>query len=681
MYTGISAVNNDFSEAKTRVEELRREIEYHNHRYYVLDDPEITDPEYDTLLQELIALENKFPELDHPASPTKKIGGEPVSAFSSKVHSIPMYSLDNGFSLSELEAFIKRIEKQMPGKGMDFWVEPKLDGLAVEVIYEHGNFIGACTRGDGITGEDVTANIRTIKNLPLVLLQNHNHPEYLEVRGEVVIPTKDFEKLNALKIEKNEKPFANPRNAAAGSVRQLNPRITASRPLYFFAYGIGLVRYGRHEQWKSQKDISEGLKSSGIVTVPQGRICSDFEDIAGFFEKSMQERTESPFEIDGLVVKVNELELQNNLGFTSRAPRWAIALKFPAVQAQTELKSIQVQVGRTGVLTPVAFLEPVNVGGVVVSRATLHNENEIKAKDLLIGDKVLVQRAGDVIPEIVRPLKEYRTGSEKKFVFPDKCPSCQTDVYRLKGEVAWRCTNISCPARLEQGLIHFVSRKGLDIEGLGKKWARIFVKKGLVKKISDIFSLSRDELLRLERMGEKSADNLLDSIRFAAKNVTLPRLIFALGIRHVGEQTAKSLTERFSDLDALFRADEEELKLIDDIGPEVASSIVAFFKNPDNQQLLDDLKHKGVWPVMESGSKVHDFLEGQKFVFTGGLENFTRDQARERVEKNGGKVIGTISKNVDFVVAGEKPGSKLEKAKQMGLKIIDEKEFAELTAV
>ncbi len=673
-------MNNDLLEVKARIEELRKAIEYHNYRYYVLDDPEITDPEYDNLLQELIGLENRFPELDHLSSPTKKIGGEPVSAFSSKVHSIPMYSLDNGFSMGELEAFLKRIKKQMPGKDMDFWVEPKLDGLAVEVIYEHGNFIGACTRGDGITGEDVTANIRTIKNLPLVLLQNHNHPEYLEVRGEVVIPTKDFENLNALKIEKNEKPFANPRNAAAGSVRQLNPRITASRPLYFFAYGIGLVRYGRHDQWKSQKDISEGLKSLGIASVPQGKVCKGFEDIAGFFDKHMQQRKESPFEIDGLVVKVNELEVQDSLGFTSRAPRWAIALKFPAIQARTRLKSIQVQVGRTGVLTPVAFLEPVNVGGVIVSRATLHNENEIKAKDLLIGDKVLVQRAGDVIPEIVRPLKEYRTGSEKEFVFPEKCPSCHTQVNKLKGEVAWRCTNISCPARLEQGLIHFVSRKGLDIEGLGKKWAQIFVKKGLVEKISDIFSLSKGDLLALERMGEKSAENLLDSISLSVKNVTLPRLIFALGIRHVGEQTAKSLSEKYIDLDALAMADEEELKLINDIGPEVASSIVVFFKNPDNLQLLNDLKHKGVWPVMETGSTAHDFLKGRKFVFTGGLENLTRDQAKELVEKNGGRVIGSISRNVDFVVAGENPGSKLEKARQMGLRIINEKEFADLMA-
>lgn len=674
-------MRNDFLEVKARVEELRRQIEYHNYHYHVLDDPEITDPEYDNLLQELIALEKKFPELDHPASPTKKIGGEPVSAFSSRIHSIPMYSLDNGFSMSELEAFIKRIEKQIPGKDIDFWVEPKLDGLAVEVIYEKGKFIGACTRGDGVTGEDVTANIRTVKNLPLTLLRNQNHPEYLEIRGEVVIPRKDFESLNALKIEKNEKIFANPRNAAAGSVRQLNPRITASRPLYFLAYGIGLVRYGSNEQWRSQQEIVQGLKSLGIATVPQGKICSGFEEIAGFFDKHMRERMEGAFEIDGLVVKVNELQLQDDLGFTSRAPRWAIALKFPAVQARTELKNIQVQVGRTGVLTPVAFLEPVNVGGVIVSKATLHNENEIKAKDLLIGDKVLVQRAGDVIPEIVRSLKEYRTGSEKKFVFPDKCPSCHTRVYRLKGEAAWRCTNISCPARLEQGLIHFVSRKGLDVEGLGKKWAQIFVRKGLVEKISDVFSLSKDNLLALERMGEKSADNLLDSIRLSAKKVTLPRLIFALGIRHVGEQTARSLAERFSDLDALAGADEEKLKLIDDIGPEMASSIVAFFKNPDNQKLLYDLKSKGVWPVMETRPTDHDFLAGKKFVFTGGLEKFTRDQAKELVEKNGGKVTGSISRNVDFVVTGEKPGSKLERARQMRLRIINEKEFADLVTV
>ncbi len=674
-------MNNDTQQVMQRIKELRRLVEYHNYRYYILDDPEITDPEYDMLFNELVSLEKKHPQFDHPASPTKKVGGDPAPAFSPRTHSIPMYGLDNCFSTDEVGLFIERIRKQNPENNLSFWVEPKLDGLAVEVIYESGTFAAASTRGDGMTGEEVSSNIKTIKNLPLSLINLQKAPEYLEVRGEVVIPKKEFDKLNAIKAEKGEKIFANPRNAAAGSVRQLDPKITASRPLYFFAYGAGLIRFRDNTRWTSQSEISSGLREIGIAPVPNGKICRDLIEIQQYFHEQEKSRLESPFDIDGLVIKVNDILLQERLGFTARTPRWAISWKFAAAQAKTRLEQIRIQVGRTGVLTPVACLASVNVGGVMVSRATLHNENEIQAKDLKIGDMVLVQRAGDVIPEVVRSFKEERTGQEMNFVFPETCPSCQSPVTKIKNEVAWRCVNLSCPARLEQGLIHFASRHALNIEGLGKKWIKILVKQGLITKLTDIFLLKKDDLLRLDRMGEKSAGNLLDSIERARTDITLSRLIFGLGIRHVGQQTAKSLAERFGDLEELAGADEEYLQTIEDIGPEVASSIVRFFSNPDNRKLLDEFGLLGLWPVSRPESAKKNPLSNKKFVFTGILDGLSREKAKEMVESRGGGVAGAVSKNVDYVVAGEKPGSKLAKAKDMGLRIIGQKEFLELIHV
>jgi DNA ligase (NAD+) len=671
-------MHNDSLKIKSRIEELRRMIEYHNHRYYVLDDPEITDPEYDLLFKELISLEQQYPQFDHPASPTKKVGGDPAPAFSPRTHSIPMYGLENCFSIDEVSSFIDRIRKQAPEYNLSFWVEPKLDGLAVEIIYESGYFAAASTRGDGVTGEDVTANIKTIRNVPLSLISPQEAPEYLEVRGEVVIPKKEFEKLNSAKAQRGEKIFANPRNAAAGAVRQLDSRITASRPLYFFAYGSGLMRFRVKSRWESQDEVSYRLRKLGIATVPNGKICRDLKEIEQYFHEQSQGRLDSPFDIDGLVIKVNDILLQERLGHTARTPRWAISFKFPASQEKTRLEQIRIQVGRTGVLTPVAYLAPVNVGGVMVSRASLHNENEIKAKDLKIGDMVLVQRAGDVIPEVVRPFKEERTGKEKTFLFPDTCPSCHSPVTKIKNEVAWRCVNLSCPARLEQGLIHFVSRHALDIEGLGKKWIKILVKQGLITKFTDIFRLQKEDLLNLERMGEKAATNLLDSIAKSRTKATLPRLIFALGIRHVGQQTAKTLARHFRDIDELAGADESSLQTLEDIGPEVASSIVRFFSIEENKELMNEFRRLGLWPVSRPESLNKMPLMNKKFIFTGTLADLTRDKAKELVESQGGKVVNSISKNVDYVVAGEKPGSKLSTSRDLGLRIIGQKEFLEL---
>jgi DNA ligase (NAD+) len=671
-------MNHDPQEMKNRIEDLRRRIEYHNHRYYVLDDPLVTDAEYDRMFRELAKLEEKYPRFDHPASPTKKVGGAPAPYFSPRAHSIPMYGLENCFSMEKVRLFIDRIKKQVPENDPTFWIEPKLDGLAVEVIYESGIFAAACTRGDGNIGEDVTANVRTVRNLPLSLINASQAPEYLEVRGEIVIPKKNFEKLNALKEQNREKVFANPRNAAAGSVRQLDSRVTASRPLYFFAFGTGIIRSDNKGQWTSQSAISSGLKALGVPPVPNGKLCRDLNEIEQYFHEQASKRHDSPFDIDGLVIKVNDLSQQNRLGFTARAPRWAIALKFPAMQEKTRLSRIRVQVGRTGVLTPVAYLDPVNVGGVMVSRASLHNENEIRAKDLKIGDLVLVQRAGDVIPEVVKPFKEERTGKEKDFIFPDTCPSCHSPVTRIEHEVAWRCVNLSCPARLEQGLIHFAGRQALDIEGLGKKWINVFVSRGLVRKLTDIFLLQKPQLLKLDRMGEKSADNLINSIKKAKINVTLPRLIFGLGIRHVGQQTAKSLAEKFTDLDELARATKPSLQAIDDIGPEVASSIAGFFSNAANRQLLADFKSLGLWPVSSTASSGAGPLKDKNFIFTGSISGLSRENARETVESRGGKVVGSISKNIDYVVAGDKPGSKLIRARELGLRVIGQDEFLAL---
>ncbi len=661
-----------------RIAFLREQLNRHNYAYYVLDEPAVSDPEYDELFRELQELEAAHPELRDPNSPTSRVGGQVAEGFRSRAHSLRMYSLDNGFSLPEWRAFVARVEKGVSGTELSFWVDPKYDGLAVEVIYEQGRFIAAVTRGDGAVGEEISENMRTVRNLPLELTGNGPIPELLEVRGEVVMTREDFARLNRTRLGRGEKTFANPRNAAAGSARQLDSRITAGRPLRFMAYGIGQVRFRDGTSWETQQEIMAGLQEMGFVIPPRAGLCFGPEEVERLYADIFTHRDEFPYEIDGVVAKVNSLALQERLGFTSRAPRWALALKFPAHQGRTRLHDIQIQVGRTGVLTPVAILEPVSLSGVTVARATLHNESEIRAKDLKIGDTVVVQRAGDVIPEVVRVVHEERTGQERDFVFPSHCPVCGSEVVKPGDEVAWRCINLTCPARLVQGIIYFVSKSGLDIDGLGRKWIEILVDKGLVASPADLFRLTRLELLRLERMGGKSAENMIQSIREARDRVRLDKLIAALGMRHVGAQTARTLAEHFSDLDDLGRTSREELMELPDIGPEVASSIVEFFHNPANHHLLQELRDVGVWPQRGEQTQAAAPLTGKTFLFTGSLGGMTRAEAGAMVEERGGRVVGGISKKVDYLVTGDSAGSKLTKARELGVPVIGREEFLEL---
>ena len=664
--------------AENRIAFLRRQLNTHNYNYYVHDAPTISDPEYDTLFRELQELEAAHPELQDPNSPTSRVGGLVAEGFRARPHTLRMYSLDNAFSLAEWRAFTARAEKGAPGADFSFWVDPKYDGLAVEVIYENGKFIAAATRGDGAEGEEISGNMRTVRNLPLELLGDTVLPEYLEVRGEVVMTRADFERLNRTQVGRGEKPFANPRNAAAGSARQLDSRITAARPLRFMAYGIGQVRFGDGSSWQTQAEIMAGLKAMGFAIPPQARLCADAGEVEQFYTDILERRDEFPYEIDGVVAKVNDLTLQERLGFTSRAPRWALALKFPAHQGTTILHDIHIQVGRTGVLTPVAILEPVALAGVTVSRATLHNESEIRAKDLKIGDTVVVQRAGDVIPEVVRVVAEKRTGTETEFVFPSHCPVCGSEVVRSGDEVAWRCINLTCPARLVQGLIYFVSKAGLGIDGVGKKWIEILVDKGMVTSPAGLFRLTKLDLLKLERMGARSAENMIRAIGEAKERVRLDKLIAALGMRHVGAQTAKTLAEHFVDLDELGEASREVLMELPDIGPEVAAAIEEFFHNPANHHLLEELREVGVWPVREERTQESEPLTGRTFLFTGSLEGMTRSAAKEMVEARGGKVVSAVSKKVDYLVTGDAAGSKLTKARALGIPVIGKAEFLEL---
>ena len=665
------------TEAITRVRELRDTIRHHDYLYYVLDAPQLSDAEYDALFKELEALERRYPDLDVPDSPTQRVGQAPLEAFDHREHSVPMASLDNVFSLSEWQAYVHRLQRLLPGEDIGFWVDPKMDGLAVELIFEGGRFTGACTRGDGKTGEDVTRQMRTVRNLPLQLRAAGPLPTYLEVRGEVVMREDDFALLNKRQAEQGGRPFANPRNAAAGSVRQLDPAVTAARPLRFFAYGIGLVRWEQTQgHWQRQSEIMKGLRKLGLPVAPKAQPAANAEAVGAYYQDLESQRHVLGFEIDGAVAKVDDLEQQQRLGSTARAPRWALALKFPAHQAQTQLKTIQVQVGRTGVLTPVAVLQPVEVGGVTVSRATLHNEDEIQAKDLRLGDRVMVQRAGDVIPEVVRSLPEYRTGREQPFVFPDTCPACGSPVSRLGDEVARRCVNAACPAQVVQQLSHFVSKAGLDIEGLGRKWIQVFVDQGLVRSPADLFRLRQDDLLPLERMGTKAAQNMIEAISTVQTKVRLEDLISALGIRLVGKRTAEILAARYRDLDALAAADETELQKIPDIGPEVAASLRRFFATPANQKLVQELQALGVWPSWEPqptpAYAEQGDLQGWRFVLTGTLSDMTRAAAKKAIERRGGRVLNAVSNAVDYVVVGENPGSKHDKAQELGITTLDE---------
>ncbi len=770
---------------------MRRLLEYHNHRYYVLDAPEISDAEYDVLFRELAALESEHPELDDPNSPTRRVGGVPLQAFGQYRHALRMASLDNAMEPEQWMEFARRlpryfcdefarrvldeVREALGGKVSDkaadvvrrgakkaaevglgksgaevrtyvcaetervvrqcvelgqpllrgtyachaldelsdtvlddlgnqlgrFWTDPKMDGLACEVVYRDGKMEIAATRGDGETGEDVTANMRTVRNLPLNLHGQETSalPTLVEVRGEVVMDKADFHALNDRQAEQGEKIFANPRNAAAGSLRQLDSRITAARPLRFLAYGVGRVQWGPEEgesgeaqgvsPWTSQEETMVGLRGLGLDIPVETRLCSTPEEVAERFAAMGDLRDELPMEIDGLVAKLDSLELQNFLGSTARAPRWALALKFPAHQARTRLVNIRIQVGRTGVLTPVAEVEPVNVGGVQVSNATLHNESFMREKDLRLGDMVIIQRAGDVIPQIVRAVVEERTGEEREFVFPSHCPECGSQVVLASeaasasdgasGKRIWKCVNLACPAVRRQKIIHFVSKAGLDVEGVGGKWVENLIDLGMVQSPADLFTIRQEQLVHLDRMGEKSADNFVQAF-LAASRPSLTRFLCALGIDLVGEETARLLARRFGSLEAVAAATEDELNELPGVSHRISRSLVGFFSNRQNHELLDRFREIGVWPEPEKGqgSAVQGPLAGKKILFTGSLESMSRSEAGKQAKAAGADIASGVSRKLDYLVAGARAGSKLEKARSLGVEILDEQHFLAL---
>lgn len=659
--------------AAKRAAQLREQLEYHNYRYYVLDDPEIPDVEYDRMFRELQGIEEAHPELCTEDSPTQRVGGAPVAGFGEVRHLVPMLSLDNAFSPDELSAFDRRARERLEtDEKIGYFAETKLDGTAISLLYEDGRLVRGATRGDGKTGEDITHNVRTIDSIPL-RLRGRGYPARLEVRGEAYMPKAGFRALNARLSAEGSKTFVNPRNAAAGTLRQLDPRIAASRPLEFFSYGIGYSKDGSMPA--TQSEILQRLREWGIRISPLSRLVTGVEGCLEYYDDCAKRRDSLPYEIDGVVFKVDRIDLQQELGFLSRAPRWAIAFKFPAQEVTTVVRAVDFQVGRTGALTPVARLEPVFVGGVTVSNATLHNLDEIERKDVRVGDTVIVRRAGDVIPEIVRVLHERRKGRPRRVKQPAKCPVCGSDVVRPEGQAVARCSGgLVCPAQRKEKLRHFASRRAMDIEGLGAKVVEQLVEEGVkgraVKTPADIYALDADQLAGLERMAEKSARNLVDAIN-KSKDTSLPRFLFALGIPEVGEVTAANLARHFGNLDALATANLEELEIVPDVGPVVAQHVYEFFRQPDNLKVIEALVGHGVnWPVEQPVTR-SSALEGKTFVLTGTLESMTRDEARERIEIAGGKVTSSVSSKTNYLVAGADPGSKLQKAEQLGVEVID----------
>jgi DNA ligase (NAD+) len=662
-----------------RIKELRQALHRHNYRYYVLDDPEISDAEYDRIMQELLKLEKDFPDLLSADSPTLRVGAPSLDKFETIEHSIPMLSLENGFNDQDIIEFDRRIKKNLNvDSEIIYTAEPKLDGVAVELVYENGRLITASTRGDGFYGELITSNVRTIRSVPLRLHTEKEKriPSLLEVRGEVFIGKEAFKSLNKERLDEDFPPFANPRNAAAGSLRQLDSKITAKRPLEIFVYGVGRIA---DLVLESHSDILYALQKLGFRINSHIRPKVTIKEVIDCYRELSEQRDLLPYDIDGMVIKVDSLALQRHLGATSRSPRWAIAYKFKAIQETTRVVGIEVQVGRTGTLTPVAHLVPVRIGGVTVRRATLHNEDEIKRKDIKIGDTVLVQRAGDVIPEVVKVIISKRTGEEKTFNMPHSCPVCDSSVIRSENEAALKCINTSCSAQVKERIKHFASKGAFDIEGLGDKLIDQLVEKKLLRSYADIFRLREDVLKDLERMGSKSAANIVHAVE-KSKQITLNRFIYALGIRHVGEHVAGILAGSFESLEKLIGTTLDVLEAIDGVGPVVAESILEFFKKNENRKIVDDMIANGVQIYRDNAHK-QGTLSGKIFVLTGTLATLTRSEAKRAIEKAGGKVAGSVSGKTDYLVIGASPGSKFNRAQELGVDIIDEETLKKLMIV
>ncbi len=662
-------------EAARRHAELSTQIHHHNYRYYVLDSPEITDAEYDRLFRELLALEREFSKLATPDSPSQRVGAPPLEKFEPVRHTLPMLSLENAFGEEEIREFDARVRRFLATAGsVEYVCEPKMDGVAVELVYRDGSLVVGSTRGDGFTGEKILENIKTIPHIPLRL--RPPFPPLLEVRGEVYMDLPDFQRLNREREEDGLPTFANPRNAAAGSLRQLDSRITARRPLKIVCYGVGLVE---GELPPTHFELLQKLQQWGLrVNLEQTRVARGIDDILEFYRRLAEKRDELPYEIDGAVIKVNDLALQRELGEKSRSPRWAVAFKFAPRQAVTVVEDVQLQVGRTGAITPVARLRPVEVSGVTVSRASLHNWDEIARLGVMKGDHVVVERAGDVIPDVVQALPERRNGAEEPIAMPMACPECGSPVIKLEGEVVPRCQGLTCPAQLKESIKHFASRSGMDIDGLGDRYIDQLLRLNLVHSVADLYYLKKEDFFRFERMGEKLADNLLRAIDTSRKR-PLSRFLYALGIRHVGQHLAGVLARQFGSLEELALAGREELIAVHEVGPQVAESVTNFFASPLNRETLERLREAGVAPEAEE-RRAGGPLTGKTFVFTGSLSRFTRKEAEEMVEALGGRASGSVSRKTDYLVAGEEAGSKLEKAKELGVAVLSEEEFLELVS-
>jgi DNA ligase (NAD+) len=665
------------ADARARAADLRRQIEHHNYLYYVLDEPEVTDADYDRLMRELQALEERFPDIVTPDSPTRRVGATPAAEFGQVVHRLPMLSLDNAFSEEDVRDFDRRVRERLADvDAVDYAAEPKLDGLAVSLVFEAGRFAVGATRGDGTTGEDVTANLRAIRAVPLQL-RGAGYPHMLEVRGEVFMPIAGFKRFNEQAEARGEKVYVNPRNAAAGSLRQLDPKLTAERPLDIYFYGVGYLEKGTLPTRHSE--VLRALRDWGLKTSPEARVVHGIEGCLQYYADIGGRRNALGYQIDGVVYKVDDLRAQQKLGFVSRAPRWALAHKFPAEEETTVVRAIEFQVGRTGALTPVARLEPVFVGGVTVSNATLHNMDEVARKDVRVGDTIVIRRAGDVIPEVVKVVLERRPPNTVPVKLPTTCPQCGSAVERIAEQAIARCTGgLYCPAQRKEALRHFASRRALDIEGLGTSLIDQLVTTGMVKTPADLYVLDLGKLEDLERMGEKSAAKLLAALE-RSKNTTLPRFLYALGIRDVGEATARALAAHFRDLEPLLEASAQEIERVPDVGPVVAASVQRFFEQPHNREVIEALLRRGVnWPVLEPGAAAASPFSGTVWVLTGTLSEMTREEAQERILALGGKVSGSVSKKTDYVIAGADAGSKLRKAQDLGVAVLSETQFLEL---